>query len=148
MARGDILAAERGGAIASHSLGLLAVAPYSVGTRINRHGSALSLGMRRAMWERLSVADQAIFAAAAAAETQLALAEDEAHRRLLCPEPSAQATWPLAPELERAIARVADAVVAHVAAIDGHAQRINAAFVAFRRMALDEGAPAPKAASV
>jgi hypothetical protein len=38
--------------------------------------------------------------------------------------------------LERAISRVSDAVVAHVAASDAQAQRINASYVAFRRIAL------------
>jgi TRAP-type mannitol/chloroaromatic compound transport system substrate-binding protein len=133
MARGDILAAEWGGAIASHSLGLMAVAPYSAGASINRHGSALSLGMRRSLWDSLSASDQTMFATAAEAGLQLALAEEEAHRRLLYPEPPASKTWPLARELKRAIRRVADAVVAQVAASDGHAQRINAGYVAFRR---------------
>lgn len=139
MARGEILAAEQGGVIASHALGLLPdAAPYAVGASINRHGYALSLGMRRALWDRLSATDQAIFSAAAAAETQLALAEEEAHRRLLYPEPGPERTWPLAPDLGRAIARVADAVVAHVAASDAHAMRVNAGYVAFRRLALGE----------
>ena len=140
---GEILAAEWGGAIASHSLGLTNAAQYSTGTSVNRHGTALSLGMRRSLWDSLAAADQAMFAAAAAAEVQLALAEEEAHRRLLYPEAPPQKTWPLAQELTRAIGRVSDAVVAHVAGSDAHAQRINASYVAFRRMALgDEGAAA------
>ncbi len=142
MAKGDILAAEWGGALASHALGLPAVAPFAVGTSINTHGSALSLGMARAFWDSLGATDQAIFTAAAAAELQLALAEDEAHRRLLSPQLSAERTWPLAHELRRAIPRVADAVVAHVAASDGHAQRINASYMAFRAMLLGEHARA------
>jgi len=140
--RGDILAAEWGGALTSHSLGLTAAAPYAVGTSLNKHGSALSLGMRRALWDGLGAGDQAIFTAAAAAELQLALAEDEAHRRLLSPQPPADRTWPLAHELRRAIPRVADAVVAHVAASDGQAQRINAGYTAFRRMVLGDDASA------
>ena len=142
--RGDLLAAERGEAITTHVLGLFPVAPYSVGTSVNRQGAALSLGVRRRLWESFSASDQAIFAAAAAAETQLALAEEEGHRRLLRHDSSPEAIWPLAQELERAIARVADAVVAHVAATDIFAARINASFVAFRRMALgvERGAPA------
>jgi TRAP-type mannitol/chloroaromatic compound transport system substrate-binding protein len=140
--RGDVFAAEWGGALTSHSLGLTGAAPYAVGTSINRHGAALSLGMRRDLWDGLGAADQAMFAAAAAAELQLALAEDEAHRRLLSPQGSADHTWPLARELHRAVSRVADAVVAHVAASDGRAQHINAAYTAFRRMVLgDEEAP-------
>lgn len=142
MERGDILAAEWGGAITNLALGLRPVAPFAVGTSINRHGSALSLGMRRALWEGLSRGDQALIESAAAAELQLSLAEEEAHRHLLAPAPSAAATWPIAADLERAISRVADAVVAHVAASDSRAQRINAGYAAFRNAVLaSETAP-------
>ncbi len=140
LTRGEILAAEWGGAIASHSLGLTTAAPYAVGTSVNRHGTALSLGICRSLWDGLSAADQAIFATAAAAELQLALAEEETHRRLLYPDASAHKTWPLAPELERAIGRVSDAVVAHVAGSDAQSQRINTSYVTFRRMALGDDA--------
>jgi len=140
LSRGEILAAEWGGAIASHSLGLTAAAPYPVGTSINRHGTALSLGIRRSLWDAFSAADQSIFATAAAAELQLGLAEEETHRRLLDPNRSAHTTWPLAADLERAIGRISDAVVAHVAGSDARAQRINASYVTFRRMALGDDA--------
>ncbi len=140
MTRGEVLAAELGGALTSHALGVTMAAPYRVGTSINRHGSALSLGMSRTFWDNLGPTDQAIFSAAAAAELQLALAEDEAHRRLLAPD--TDRTWPLAPELHRTICRVADAVVAHVAASDPPAQRINAAYIGFRRLVRgDDAAP-------
>ena len=142
MARGDILAAEWGGAIASHSLGLHTVASFSAGTSINRHGTALSLGMRRAFWDGLGAGGQAMFAAAAA-ELQLALAEEDAHRNLLWPQPSAAQTWPLAGELAHAIRRVADAVVAHAAGSDARARRINASYESFRRVALGDGISAP-----
>ena len=62
-----------------------------------------------------------------------ALAEEEAQRPLLYPASLAANAWPVAPELSRTIRRVADAVVAHVAASDAHAQRINAGYEAFRR---------------
>ena len=148
LASGEILAAEWGGAIVSHSLGLTAAAPYAVGTSVNRHGTALSLGIRRSLWDGFSAADQAIFTAATAAEFQLALAEEETHRKLLHPDASARKTWPLAPDLERAVGRVSDAVVAHVAGSDAQAQRINASFVTFRRMALGEDVPTGYATTV
>jgi TRAP-type mannitol/chloroaromatic compound transport system substrate-binding protein len=125
---------------ASHSVGLQAVARFSTGTSINRHGTALSLGMRRAFWDGLGASGQAMFAAAAAAELQLALAEEEAHRHLLWPQPSARQTWPLAGELAHAIGRVADAVVAHAAGSDARARRINASYETFRRVAIGDGA--------
>jgi TRAP-type mannitol/chloroaromatic compound transport system substrate-binding protein len=138
LARGELLAAECGGAIASHALGLFGAAKSSAAASVNRHGSAVSLGLRRSLWDSLPASDQAIFAAAAAAEYQLALAEEEAHRHLLCPASLADNAWPVARELARTILRVADAVVAHVAASDVQAQRINAGYVAFRRALLGE----------
>ena len=136
MGNGDLLAAECGGAITSYSLGLYAVAPYSAGTSINQNGSALSLGINRALWNRLGAADQAMLAAAASAEFQLSLAEEEAHRQMLYPEPPAARTWPLASELSHAIRRVADAVVAHAAGANTQTRRINDSYAAFRRSAV------------
>jgi TRAP-type mannitol/chloroaromatic compound transport system substrate-binding protein len=141
LARGDVLAAELGGAITSHAMGLTAAAPYWTGAAINRHGAALSLGVRRAFWDGLTPGDQTIFATAAAAELQLAIAEDETHRGLLAPLPPAASTWTVGADLTRAITRVADAVVAHVAATDAQAQRVNAAYVGFRRIALGDQSP-------
>jgi TRAP-type mannitol/chloroaromatic compound transport system substrate-binding protein len=138
LARGELVAAECGGAITSYALGLLRAASCSAGTSVNRHGSTVSIGIRRSLWDSLSASDQALFGAAAAAEFELALAEEEAHRRLLYPASLAAYTWPVAPELSRTIQRVADAVVAHVAASDTHAQRINAGYEAFRRALLPE----------
>ena len=85
--RGEILAAECGGAIISYALGLHAAAAYWAGTSIHRNGTALSLAIRRDLWERLPGSEQAALTAAAAAEYQLSLAEEEAHRHMLFPEP-------------------------------------------------------------
>ena len=89
--RGEILAAECGGAITGYALGLHAAAPYWAGTSIHRNGTALSLAIRRDLWERLPDSEQAALTAAAAAEYQLSLAEEEAHRHMLFPEPPAGA---------------------------------------------------------
>jgi TRAP-type mannitol/chloroaromatic compound transport system substrate-binding protein len=137
---GELLAAEVGGATTTHFSGVAGSAPYWSGTAINRHGAALSLGVSRTLWDSLPIGDQMIFETAAAAELQLAIAEDEAHRRLLAPAPPATRTWPFAADLARTITRVADAVVAHVAAADAQSQRINAAYVGFRHMALGDAA--------
>ena len=137
LVRGELLAAELGGAIASHALGLFDAAGVFVGASLNRTGSAMSLGLRRSLWDGLSASDRAIFTAAAAAEYDLALAEEETHRRLL----TAGKAWPVARDLSRTIRGIGDAVVAHVAAADAHAQRINAGYVAFRRALLGDEAP-------
>lgn len=131
--RGEILAAECGGAITSYALGLHTAAAYWTGTSINRNGTALSLAIRRELWERLTDSEQAAMTAAAAAEYQLSLAEEEAHRHMLFAEPPAERTWPLAAELSHAIRRVADAVVAHAAGADVQTRRINDSYAAYRQ---------------
>ena len=145
MQRGDLLAAECGGAITSYALGLHAVAPYATGTSINRNGTALSLGIARTLWDRLGESDQAMVAAAAAAEYQLSLAEEEAHRPMLYPDPAPERIWPLAAELSHAIRRVADAVVAHTGGADAQSRRINDSYAAFRSSVQGSGAGAPVA---
>jgi TRAP-type mannitol/chloroaromatic compound transport system substrate-binding protein len=142
--RGEILAAECGGAITGYVLGLHAAAPYWAGTSIHRNGTALSLAIRRDLWERLPDSEQAALATAAAAEYQLSLAEEEAHRHMLFPQPAAERTWPLADELSHAIRRVADAVVAHAAGSDAQTRRINDSYAAFRQ-SVPAGAERPVA---
>jgi TRAP-type mannitol/chloroaromatic compound transport system substrate-binding protein len=136
MQRGEVLAAECGGAIVSYALGIPQSAAYSAGTSINRHGTAFFLGVRRALWDRLPESEQAMFAAAAAREFQQSLAEEEAHRRMLHPEPRAERTWPIATELAHAIRQVADAVVAHAAGADAQTRRISDSYTAFRHAAV------------
>jgi TRAP-type mannitol/chloroaromatic compound transport system substrate-binding protein len=133
MARGDLLAVEWGGAIASHAFGLARVAPVSTGTSLNRLGAALSLGIRRSLWDAMSASDQAMFSVAAASEFQIALAEEEAHRAILWPQAAHGRTWPIAAELAHAVGRISEAVVAHTAGSDARARRINASYEAFSR---------------
>jgi TRAP-type mannitol/chloroaromatic compound transport system substrate-binding protein len=136
MQRGDVLAAECGGAIASYALGLPSVARFSAGTSINRHGTALFLGVRRSLWDSLGANERAMFSTAAAGEFQLSLAEETSHRHLLQPEAPIERTWPIAGELAHAIRRVADAVVAHAAGADPTTRRISDSYTAFRHAAV------------
>jgi TRAP-type mannitol/chloroaromatic compound transport system substrate-binding protein len=132
MERGDVLAAECGGAIASYALGLPRVASHSAGTNINRYGSALFLGVRRALWDTFGSAEQAMFAAAAGGEYRQSLSEEQAHRHMLLPDAPAERTWPIAAELAHAIRGVADAVVAHAAGSDASTRRVSESYTAFR----------------
>lgn len=137
MQRGEILAAECGGAIASYALGLPRVAPHPAGTSFNRHGTAFFLGVRRTLWDSFGPVEQAMFAAAAAEEYRQSLAEEDAHRRMLLPDAPAERIWPIAAELAHAIRRVADAVVAHAAGTDARTRRISDSYTAFRHAAVD-----------
>lgn len=137
---GGILAAECGGAIASYAAGLASAAPYCTGTSINRNGTALSLSVSRTLWDALPASDQAMLTAAVQAEYHASLAEEEAHRHLLRPEPASAQTWPCSGELAHAIGRVAEAVVAHAAGVDAETRRISDSYTAFRRSVRPDGA--------
>jgi TRAP-type mannitol/chloroaromatic compound transport system substrate-binding protein len=134
LATGGVAAAEAGGAIASHALGIFERAPYSLGASINRPGTALSLGFSRAVWDAMSQGDQAIVSAICSAELHTAIAEEKAHRQmLLAPLQKAKPEKAEPSDLVVAISRVSDGVVAHLASFDPGTQRINASYAAFRR---------------
>ncbi len=132
MRTGDIEIAECGGAIVNYALQIPPAAPYLAGTSINQNGRAMVLGVRRALWDRLDASEQNLLSAAAAAEFQLSLSEEEAHRPMLYPTPGPDRVWPIAAELNHAIQRVAAAVVAHAAGTDAKSRRIAASYAAFR----------------
>jgi TRAP-type mannitol/chloroaromatic compound transport system substrate-binding protein len=135
MRAGDVQIAECGGAIVSYALGLPAVAPYSTGASFNQNGTAMVLGVRRGLWNKLGTAERAMLTSAANSEYQLSLAEEEAHRRMLYPAPQPASVWPIAADLDHAIRSVAGAVVAHAAAVDAKARRIADSYAAYRRIA-------------
>ncbi|MFN3624595.1 MAG: hypothetical protein ACK4TP_11090 [Hyphomicrobium sp.] len=135
MQHGSVQVAECGGAILSYALGLPAVAPFSTGAGISQNGTSMYLGVRNSVWDSLSPGDQAVLATAANSEFQLSLAEEEAHRYLLYPAPTADRVWPIAADLAHAIERVAAAVVAHTAGADARSRRIADSHAAFKRSA-------------
>jgi TRAP-type mannitol/chloroaromatic compound transport system substrate-binding protein len=137
-------AVESGGLLQSLAAGVARVACHATGDGVNRHGTAYALNIGLAVWERLSTADRAIFAAAAAEEFQLSVAEARAHERLsrdvLARSFGVQfAPWPV--EIAEAIDRLAEATVAHVAAHDVTAARIDHSYMAFRGALSGTSAP-------
>jgi TRAP-type mannitol/chloroaromatic compound transport system substrate-binding protein len=133
LARGDLLAAEWGAALHSHATGIAPAARHRYGPGINAAGNALSFGLRRCIWERMSGAEQIAITHAAAAHFHLRLAEARAQEPLLARAIApAIANHPLPDDLLAAISAVADAVVAHAAASSAHARRINRSYMAFR----------------
>jgi TRAP-type mannitol/chloroaromatic compound transport system substrate-binding protein len=144
LADGSVFAVEAGGLATSLASGIAALAPHATGQGLNGHGTALALHVRRALWDRLSESDRAIFAAAAAEEFQLAFAEERAHtglaRRVLEAKGVRFAPWPA--DIADALDRVAEATIAHVAGRDDLALRIDQSYMAFR--SLLSGTPAPR----
>jgi hypothetical protein len=83
----------------------------------------------------MSAADQAVVSAICQAEVHTSIAEEKAHRTLLLGDRKPSADEKEARRaLDSAIARVADAVVAHLAATDTQTQRINESYLALRRL--------------
>jgi len=135
LADGSLDGAEAGGALASLAQGVAQDAPHATGTGFNAAGTALALHIRLAVWNRLSDADKAIFAAAAAEELQASMAEARAHERIARDVLSASfgvqfAPWP--GDVADALERVAEATIAHVAGHDATAARIDQSYMAFR----------------
>ena len=82
LAAGRIQAAEWLGPLAARRADLQPLAQRLYEPGFHRGGMALSLAVRRSVWEAMSAADRAIFEACAAQEYQLSLAEARAHALL------------------------------------------------------------------
>lgn len=145
LAAGTVHACEAGGLLTSFACGVAQSSRHATGRGFSGHGAALSLNVRLPVWDRLSEADKAILAAAAAEEFQLSLAEARAHggltRRALESRFGVTfAPWPA--DVAEALDRVAEATIAHVAGRDEGSARIDQSYMAFRSML--SGAPAPR----
>ncbi|HML44697.1 MAG TPA: hypothetical protein PKE13_17475 [Hyphomicrobium zavarzinii] len=145
---GSLDAAEVGGPVTSLASGVARSARYATGHGLNGHGTALSLSIRLSVWNGLSEADRAIFAAAAGEEYQASLAEARVHDRLAQRVLESSfgvrfAPWPA--EIAEALDRVAEATIAHVAGFDADAARIDQSYMAFRSAVLGSEAPLRRA---
>jgi TRAP-type mannitol/chloroaromatic compound transport system substrate-binding protein len=134
MKAGRIGAAQYGGVIAAMSLGLPEIAPRAYALALGGQGTAMSLGVSRALWDSLAEADKAAFASAAREELHTTIAEERAHR-----EPILMAMRRrygvvealVGAEVKDATERIGGAVVAHAAGHDADARRINASYMGF-----------------
>ncbi len=137
-AGGQIRAGEWLGPLAAVSSDLRPLAQRLYEPGLHAAGMVLSLDVRRPVWEAMSPADQAIFAACAAQEYQLALAEARAHA-LIAAQVAAPAKWPLRLALPEAVTEALETALAEVlhgiAAADPEGRRINDSYQAFRHLA-------------
>ncbi|WP_439541124.1 hypothetical protein [Hyphomicrobium sp.] len=143
---GVVQAIEYGGAVASLASGVARAAPHATGSLaagqgaglgLNGHGTALALNVRLSVWSKLSEADQAVLAAAAAESYQADVAEALVHERIARQVLEGSfgvriAPWPS--DVTEAIDRVAEATIAHVAGTDAEAERIDRSYFGFRNM--------------
>jgi TRAP-type mannitol/chloroaromatic compound transport system substrate-binding protein len=135
---GLIHAAEWLGPMAAVASDLTPLAERLYRPGLNVYGVALSLNVNRRLWEAMNEADQALFAACAAEEWRLALAEARAHAAI-----ATQVAGPrssrviLPPEAVTAFADAASEVVQQLADGDPISGRIWDSYRAFRRFLLD-----------
>ena len=135
---GTVAAAEYGGILAAMSMGLPEVAPVATATPLNGSGTAMSLSISKALWEKLGETEQGALAHAAAEEYATTIAEERAHR---APVMSALEDrfgvkqHVLATDIRGAMDRVGSVVVAHAAGHDEKAARINASYMSFASQA-------------
>lgn len=121
--------------MASPDLQPLAERLYSPG--LNAGGALLSLDVRKEVWDRLGVADRAIFEACAAEAYAQSLAEAQG-LEMMAAQLAVTAKWPvrsaLGSELRTALQRAAGEILARVAGYDPPARRIHDSHHAFRAM--------------
>lgn len=102
--------------------------------------TAVSLGLRRALWNSLPSADQAIFEACAAEEARTGMAEAMTHRRIIYAALARQhdvAIRFIPVEIESAFAGEWSRVVGELASGSARAARIAASYTAFRELSGD-----------
>ena len=128
LARRAIVAAEWGNPAQSLAAGFPSVAKFCTQQSINQQGSVLALTISRPVWDRLTADVQITLSAAAAEECRRACTDFKANDKILrraLSETLQIAFRPLPRDLELAIARVSEAVIADTATFDRISHRIN-----------------------
>lgn len=125
-----------GSPVHASAAGIPARFPFGLAGAMGKSGAALAVKFDLAVWESFTPAEQAAVAAAVSAEFRAALADTESTRaaveQAIVVRDGAKITIPNAAFAD-AVSRIAAAVVAHTAAYDAVASRIDRSYGAFRR---------------
>ena len=125
------------GAACRRGSGLQPLAQRLYEPGFHRGGVAMSLDVRRSVWDAISGADRAIFEACAAQEYHLSLAEARAHA-MLAGQIAAPAKWPVRLAWADVVSDAFDGALAEalegIAAKDAGARRIHDSYQAFRHL--------------
>ncbi len=128
--------ADAGGLLLASAANVDRIFPFAFDRLLGIAGTAVSLNVSLPVWDRLSVPHRTTIAAAAAEGFRTAVAEQQVHAGLLHQMIAARPGLVLRPApgpVRVAFERISDAVVAHTAAVDRRAARINASYMQFRR---------------
>lgn len=138
-------AADIGGAFSALQSGIVGKAAFAYDTTVNPHGSTLALHFSAPVWNGMSDADRLIVSGLTAASYQSSLAENLAHEAMargIARSAHGVSFKPLPTDISNVVAGLAGAILAHTAAIDRLSERINARYMAFRRLQTDATRPA------
>lgn len=126
---------EAGGAFQAMALDIHRSHGYALDGGLSQRGTLMALEIKLDAWEGLHPGDRARIALAAEAELSASLAEARAHEAMVRGMLSSAFGIKIAPmpaEIAAARDRVAEAVVAHIAAAGERAQRIDQSYMAFK----------------
>jgi TRAP-type mannitol/chloroaromatic compound transport system substrate-binding protein len=125
-----------GSLVHASALNIPAHFPHGLCGALGRTGGALALEIDLAVWNDLTEAQRTAIAAVAQSEFRASIADAEATRaavtQAIAIRTGAVIAWPT-PEFSAAVSRIAAAVVAHTAAHDAVAARIDRSYSSFRR---------------
>lgn len=136
LARRELLAAEWGNPTQCLAAGFPLVAKFCTIGSITDQGSVLALTINRRVWDRLTADMQATLAAVAADETRRSTADvaaNDAIMRRALGETLQISFLPLPLDIDAAIQRVSEAIIADVASRDALSDRIDASYMLFVR---------------
>jgi TRAP-type mannitol/chloroaromatic compound transport system substrate-binding protein len=132
LARGDVRAAEWGNGAHCLAAGLADHVKYCTTTGLYRHGGSLTVTVSQRVWDRLGASLQAVLMATAATEARRSIAEASANHAILSQalrEVKGVQFYPLPQDVAAVSGRVAEAIVAELAARDRITARINESYV-------------------
>jgi TRAP-type mannitol/chloroaromatic compound transport system substrate-binding protein len=136
LASNDIDAVIWGSLVHASAAGIPSRFPFAMAGAFGSAGGALALRVRLDTWEQLTPAQQSAIEGAAASEFRASLSDAEATRPFV--ENALSQRWNVttvrpSPEFTHAVSRIAAAVVAHAAAHDSLASRVDQSYATYRR---------------
>jgi len=135
MALGHVFAAEVGDIPTALGTGLVKRAKVVSTPGINRVGSVVAFGLQKNIWDDLNTAERAMIESAAASTYHETLAVTQSQHQMMqaaCASQFGLQFEDMASDVVDTVDRVSDIVIAHLAASNRKAERINASYMAFR----------------
>lgn len=136
LAAPDTFAVIWGSLVHASAAGIPARFPFGLAGALGKSGGALAVKVDLSVWETLSPVEQAAITAAMSAEFRAGLSDTEGTRAAVGQAIAGRDRAVIAnpsPEFISAVSRIAAALVAHTAAHDSVASRIDRSYSAYRR---------------